>query len=775
MKLKFILIIFFVTVAKQISAQTISGKVMDEHNRSLSSASVILLDKQDSSYIYGVATNTEGEFLIPLKTNKEYILQVSFIGYKTIYKTCTAGKIDPITMREDANALEGTQITASRIKQDAQGYTISLKSSELIKGKQTSDVLMFLPGVTKEDGSYKINGLAVSDIYVDGVKLPSLDELDNIPADMLDKAKVNFLAGSDQNAALAGGRIELFLRRPPRGGFYGSATGGLTLYPSYGFNNEKIGGVLYGQYKKLSIYNNLSLDFSQPEETAKQTIWQKTENVYEQTDESIVYHGHTIRNRFSLSAPLNTTNTISGSYYIATNKLNTNSQSRLRDDLNLSDIHRKNTYLDQEVTLKNTTVLKPNGMMLECVGDYFNRHSDSNTNYCYNNASPATSEDRSSLNMYKFSMDLTDSRNPKHIWKYGASIQYITSKYTPTTKYLDSQTHFQTSQTSTRTSGWSPIVYFSTMGQLWKMMYSVGANFQTNRISYKILSDGTTSSSTQWGINPTVQLMMPFGKNGKHALMIHYKRTLEDIPYAAISSVIEWSDAHNYTTGNPALKSPSTDIVMAGASLFHNTLNFTALYAHAKNSIYWETQESTTSADVFYTTPVNLPGRDSYGAGVEINWDPTKAWKMKLSGRIEIHPEDMTLGGVYYGKTRVRQYYTMYNSFNFSHGWGGMVNAIFEPTYKTYDRTYYRVYNIGGQIYKSACKNKLQFTLIFNALGNRRKYDRYTNGSLVTYNNTTSVQSIGISVTWRFSGGKSANVNAIEDATQEFKEIIDVR
>lgn len=530
MKLKFILTIFFVLTVKQISAQTISGKVIDEHSHALSSASVILLDKQDSTFINGVATNADGEFFISVKANKEYILHVSFVGYKTLCQICTVGKIDPIILREDANALKGAKITASRIKQDAQGYIVNLRSSDLVKGKQTSDVLTFLPGVSKEDGAYKIHGLAVSDIYVDGVKLPSLDELDNIPADMIDKAKVNFLAGNDQNAALTGGRIEIFLRRPPRGGFYGSMTGGLTVYPSYGFNNERAGAVLYGRYKNLSIYNNFSMNFNQPEETAKQTIWNQTENTHEQTDESIISHGHIIKDRFSLSASLNKKNTFGGSYYIATNKLNTTTGSLFQDKLIQSDIHRISTYLEQEVTLKNTTVLKPNGMTLECVGDYFNRHDNSNSNYLYGKTPLTTSEDKSSLNMYKFAMDVTDACNPKHIWKYGASIQYITSEYTPTTRDTEDLTRFQTSQTPTRASGWTPLAYFTAMGQLWKMMYNAGVNLQVNRISYKILPDGTTSSSTQWGFNPTVQLMMPFGKNGKHALMLNYKRTLDEIP-----------------------------------------------------------------------------------------------------------------------------------------------------------------------------------------------------------------------------------------------------
>ncbi|WP_289855754.1 outer membrane beta-barrel protein, partial [uncultured Muribaculum sp.] len=67
-----------------------------------------------------------------------------------------------------------------------------------------------------------------------------------------------------------------------------------------------------------------------------------------------------------------------------------------------------------------------------------------------------------------------------------------------------------------------------------------------------------------------------------------YKRTLSDIPYTAISSVINWSDAYNYTVGNPDLKAQSADIVMAGLSLLRNKINITALYAVSHDRIYWQ-------------------------------------------------------------------------------------------------------------------------------------------------------------------------------------------
>ena len=215
-------------------------------------------------------------------------------------------------------------------------------------------------------------------------------------------------------------------------------------------------------------------------------------------------------------------------------------------------------------------------------------------------------------------------------------------------------------------------------------------------------------------------------------------------------------------------------MVMAGISLFNNMIDLTAVYFHSNNSILWETKQDSNNQNLFYTTPVNLGPADSYGAQAEINLNPVKPWRLKLSGRLEIIPEDITLDGIYYGKTRLRQYYAMYNTFAFNHGWGGMLNIMAEPTFKTYDRTYHTVYNVGGQLYKMAYKNKLQLSLTFNALGDRRRYDRYANGNNIAYDYITPIQSVGISIVWRFSGGKQVSVNAVNGALY-FREMKDVR
>ena len=750
----------------------LKGLVVDENNLPLPYANVTLLSPADSTMVGGGVTNESGRFVIPNDHDK-VIARISYVGYKTAYRQCSRDNIGTIKMQPDQFALSGVTIKGSRIHHEATGYTINLRSSDIAKGKQASDMLAFLPGVSKHEGSYSINGLTVSEIYVDGVKLPSIDELKNIPADMIDKVKVKYFAGVNQDAANAGGTIEITLHKPLQGSYYGSLWGGAEYEPSFGFSNENLGGLIYYRYKNLSIYDNLSLDFFQPEETAKQSIWDPTNNMLTEIDEKIKYRWHTFRNRLSLTHNISDKSYLGGSYYIATNKTKTTTLDK--GVTGLSSVDARSSYLIQEATLKyNTSSLSQRGTTLEIIGDYYNRQSDSKSDYTYAQNPSSISEDKSTLNLYKFSVDLTDPRSQKLVWKYGASLQYITSEYNPIVGAVDGSDRFQTSQEATRTSGLTPLVYASAMGQIWKIQYSAGVNFQLNRIWYETLDDGKTSSNTQWGINPTVQMMMPLVGNGKHTLMINYKRILGKIPYSVISSTVRWTDPYNYTVGNPDLKAQTVDMVMAGVSMFRNLLNLNAIYARTRNSIHWETRQCPTAHDVFYTTPINLPAHNWYGAGIEVNWNPVKPWTMKLSGRYQICPEDLTLGGVYYGKTRFRQYYAMYNNFSFNHGWGGMLNINYEPTFKDYDRTYYTVWNVYGQIYKSMCKDKLQLTLTFSALGDRRKYDRQANGCKITYDYTTPVQSIGISLRWKFSGGKKQKYNVVKNSSQDYEEIKDI-
>lgn len=151
-----------------------------------------------------------------------------------------------------------------------------------------------------------------------------------------------------------------------------------------------------------------------------------------------------------------------------------------------------------------------------------------------------------------------------------------------------------------------------------------------------------------------------------------------------------------------------------------------------------------------------------------------KWWKFKLSGRVEITPENTNIDGIHYDKTRFKEYFYFNNNFRFSNSWGGMFNLNFEPTFQTLDRTYHAVYNVSGQIYKTFLDGNLQMSVDFTPICNRRKLDRQIGMNKVSHKYTTPVQYIGLSITWNLSGGKKVDVDVI-DGIQNYHETKDNR
>lgn len=652
--------------------------------------------------------------------------------------------------------LNEARVVASRTTNNAEGYTTNLRGSNITKERPTVEVLSFLPNISHEQGAFKINGLPVSEIYVDGIKLSDISELDNIPGEMIDKIQVKYLTGADKNASLSGGTIMITLRPPSEGGYYGSINTFANWYRSCGFGNEGIGGLINYRYKNLSVYDNLHLASSKFEENSEQRLIGPDLNTY--ISETTKSSGFDFRNRLSLTQQFKSGAKIGGSYLVALNRPRPSSISYDNDIV--SSIDSKINTVVQEGTLRFSTPLNSKGVSMEVTADYFNRHNTQGSFYFYQKENVAKVDESNELSLWKFQSDFIYPLSQKTRLTFGASTQLISSSYTPT-ELLEND-RYVTSSVPSKTNGFTPIVYTVVQGMMWKLRYSVGLNWQLNRIEYHDRSADIRSFNTQSSLNPTIQIMMPLGARREHSMMLNYKRTLNDIPYSAISSVVNWSDSYNYTVGNPDLKAQSADMVMAAVSLFHNKLNITTIYAHSHDRLYWQIFQDADNPEVFYTKPINIDGQAAWGFGAEWMESSVKWWQFKLSARVEVTPENLTLDGVHYGKTRFKEYFYFNNSFTFSNGWGGILNANFEPTFRTLDYTYHAVYNMSGRIYKTFLNNAFQVSLNFTALGNRRKLDRQVGEKLVSYRYTTPVQHVGLSLIWNFSGGRKVNVNVID-------------
>lgn len=770
-KVIFLFLVIMLSFNGVMHAQEVEGYVLDNQGKPVELASVAILTT-DSTLVGGCITTADGQFKIKIPDkNKNVIVRTSHMSYENAFQTKQVDN-NPIkiTLYPKAVGLNEITVSASRIVQNTMGYSVNLTDSPILKGKKTSDVLIFLPGITKKNEVININGLPVSEIYVNGIKITSPEELNKFPANMIGSVKVDYLAGSNANASTGGGIINISLKKIADRNYYGSLSAEGTAHKGNGIEEESVGGTIYYRYKNLHIYDNLSLPWYQYKETGEQFLYNKLSGIEKQSCERDYNRGYSFSNRLSLTQQLNKQSSLSFSYYISVNHNHLHLNTYNADDY--TDIRTYKRILEQEVTTKYSTPLGKSKIIVDLTIDYYNRHANTATNYFGNSEKNVEAADKQNNNLWKTSLDFTQPIG-RNLLTYGGAVQFVNQLFTPIIVNNMADVFF-VSNNRTKAEGFTPYIYVQLAGAFKKLKYAFGINWQMNHISYSDDEFSVFSKNIQRELSPSITVMTPLNKNGSSIFRFAFKHILENIPYSVISSTIRWSNASNYSVGNPSLKAPTNDMLMASFSFFKNLLGVTGVYMHSKNNIYWQTENSSENKNYLYTRPVNLDGINAYGVSVELNLHPLKCWMMKAMGKLELHVEDITLDGIKYDKNRFRQYYTLYNSFNLPSGWGGMLNVMVEPTFKNLDRVYYTVYNVTGNIYKGLFKDKLELGLSFGLAGKGRRYSRQTDLFKTTYDNTTAFPYIGLSVKWAFEKGKHSTIKKIT-GNQEYNEIKDIR
>ena len=110
------LLLMSVTTTKaQTSPATpsIRGKILTEEKQPIEFANIALLS-EDSTFIQGTCSRSDGSFELLPPAPGNYLLQVSSIGYKALCQPCPTGSTHNWILQTDAVLLAETVITAAR-------------------------------------------------------------------------------------------------------------------------------------------------------------------------------------------------------------------------------------------------------------------------------------------------------------------------------------------------------------------------------------------------------------------------------------------------------------------------------------------------------------------------------------------------------------------------------------------------------------------------------------------------------------------------------------
>ncbi len=196
-----------------ITAQTIIGKVSD-NTAAIPFANVILKDITNKT-VGGTTTTDEGTF--ELKATKgNYILEISYLGYKTWVKEITISKnlnLGTIIIEENAQALDEIVVKTEKrvIERKIDRLVFNVEKSVAATGGNGVDVLRITPGVQLQNNQVSILGRGATQVMINGRLSPLAgDEL------------VSFLSGLSTSDIV---KIEVITNPPAK--YDASGNGGL--------------------------------------------------------------------------------------------------------------------------------------------------------------------------------------------------------------------------------------------------------------------------------------------------------------------------------------------------------------------------------------------------------------------------------------------------------------------------------------------------------------------------------------------------------------------
>ena len=165
----------------QKSDTKLTGRIINESGQPVAYASITLLSLGDSTFLTGGVSNEAGDFVIPCKEPK-VIARISYVGYKTVYKTCTQPEVGTIRLHPDNYALKGVTVKGHvpQYQMGSEGLVTNVENTPLSQLGTAGDVLKHVPGIIAKDDQYEVFGKGTPLIYINGRKMRNLKELEQL-------------------------------------------------------------------------------------------------------------------------------------------------------------------------------------------------------------------------------------------------------------------------------------------------------------------------------------------------------------------------------------------------------------------------------------------------------------------------------------------------------------------------------------------------------------------------------------------------------------------
>ncbi len=241
MRYLFALFISMLVLTGYTQPHSITGEVVTDDDAPLMLGTVALLATKDSTLQFFGITNQEGRFDIGNIRKGEYLLQISFMGFETLYRPVsiplTDNTIGRVKMQAKLVAMEEVRVVSDYVPIAFRGDTTEYNAAafQLKPDATTEELLKKLPGVEVDRaGNIKALGEDVKRVMVNGKEFFGNDPkvaTKNLPADAIEKVQIYDRTSEESmfTGIQDGSRertINLALKEDHKNGIFGNVTAG---------------------------------------------------------------------------------------------------------------------------------------------------------------------------------------------------------------------------------------------------------------------------------------------------------------------------------------------------------------------------------------------------------------------------------------------------------------------------------------------------------------------------------------------------------------------
>lgn len=251
------------------SERKLIGRLIDNHNLPVEFANIQLLNPKDSSFLCGGVSNANGDFVIPCQ-QKQALMKVSFVGYKTICKLVPIARIGNVKMQANSYLLKGVTVEAAKVVEKVDRQIIFPTKEQVKTASNGYDLLdnLSLPTIIVNRAERNVLSLKGGDVQIriNDVKASMQDVLALQPDEV---TKVEFI--NVPGLKYGDSNLDAVINYQVRRRYAGYVAGVSTMQGTKaGFNNSD--GYFKYNVKKSEFSINYSFSYRSVEERSYESL-----------------------------------------------------------------------------------------------------------------------------------------------------------------------------------------------------------------------------------------------------------------------------------------------------------------------------------------------------------------------------------------------------------------------------------------------------------------------------------------------------------------------